>query len=81
MMLDANGENAKFTSVPLHNTNSVNKNPGRLLLDGQQRLTSLFQTLKYRGATETISETNKKKIIQRYYDSTFADKKVRKKLI
>ena len=67
MMLDAKGENAKFSSVPLHNTNGVNHNPGRLLLDGQQRLTSLYQTLKHKGATETTSEKNKKKTLKRHY--------------
>ncbi|MCR5192499.1 MAG: DUF262 domain-containing protein [Bacteroidales bacterium] len=41
--------------------------PNDLVLDGQQRLTTLYQVLKSKGATETRVDTNRDKIIHRYY--------------
>lgn len=65
MMLNAGGDNVKFSSVPLINVTKNAVAPKRLLLDGQQRLTSLFQTLKYRGAVDTCD--TRKKSLKRYY--------------
>lgn len=38
-----------------------------LVLDGQQRLTTLYQVLKSKGATITRLETDKDKTVKRYY--------------
>lgn len=65
MMLNAGGENAKFSSVVLKNVPETNITPKRLLLDGQQRLTSLYQVLKYDGAVDTTDV--RKKELKRYY--------------
>jgi len=65
MMLNAGGENAKYYSVVLENVPQTDTKPKRLLLDGQQRLTSLYQTLKYKNAVDTIDA--RKKELKRYY--------------
>jgi uncharacterized protein with ParB-like and HNH nuclease domain len=65
MMLIAGGDNAKFCSVVLKNVPSINTKPKRLLLDGQQRLTSLYQSLKFNGAVDTTDV--RKKELKRYY--------------
>lgn len=53
----------KFTGVD-ENVSAV---PDWLVLDGQQRLTTLFQVFKSKKAVETRLDTNKDKTIQRYY--------------
>lgn len=65
MMLNTGGENSKFCSVELKNVPRKNNKPKRLLLDGQQRLTALYQTLKYKGAVDTCDIRNKD--TKRYY--------------
>lgn len=65
MMLNAGGDNAKFSSVVLKNVPETNITPKRLLLDGQQRLTSLYQVLKYDKAVDTTDI--RKKELKRYY--------------
>ncbi|MCL2126761.1 MAG: DUF262 domain-containing protein [Treponema sp.] len=65
MMLNAGGENIKYYSVVLENVPKTNNKPKRLLLDGQQRLTSLYQTLKYNNAVDTTD--TRKKALKRYY--------------
>lgn len=65
MMLNANGQNAKFCSVVLKNVPQVNTPPKRLLLDGQQRLTSLYQTLKHNDAVDTTDIRKKER--KRFY--------------
>ena len=67
MMLDADNENAKFCSVVLHNVINKGIVPKRLLLDGQQRLTSLYQTLKFQREVDTTDVKNKKKLLKRFY--------------
>lgn len=67
MMLDAGNDNAKFCSVVLRNVVSADTSPKRLLLDGQQRLTSLYQTLKYQKEVDTTDVKNKKKLLKRFY--------------
>lgn len=67
MMLDAENDNAKFCSVVLRNVVPTEIPPKRLLLDGQQRLTSLYQTLKYQKEVDTTDVKNKKKILKRFY--------------
>ena len=53
----------KFTGV----SEDVKVVPDWLVLDGQQRLTTLFQVFKSRNAVQTCLETNKDKSILRYY--------------
>ena len=67
MMLDAGNENAKFCSVVLRNVVENGISPKRLLLDGQQRLTALYQTLKYQREVDTTDVKNKKKVLKRFY--------------
>jgi hypothetical protein len=66
MMLEVGGEHTRFAPTPLAGVdrNSVIK-PERLVLDGQQRLTSLFQSLKYGRPVETTDSRGKK--ISRWY--------------
>ena len=47
MTLENGGKDVRFKPRPIEGTeqNSVDDNPGTLVLDGQQRLTSLFQSL------------------------------------
>lgn len=65
MMLNAGGDNAKFCSVILKNVPNVEIKPKRLLLDGQQRLTSLYQALKFGGVVDTTDI--RKKEMKRYF--------------
>ena len=53
----------KFSGVP----EIGNVVPDWLVLDGQQRLTTLFQVFKSTAPVETCLETNKEKRILRYY--------------
>lgn len=53
----------KFTGVD----DSVIATPEWLVLDGQQRLTTLFQVFKCKGPVVTRLDTNKDKTILRYY--------------
>ena len=45
----------------------VKKTPDWLVLDGQQRLTTLFQVFKSKKPVSTKLETNKERLIKRYY--------------
>ena len=65
-MLNAGSQNAKFCSVVLKNVPETNAAPKRLLLDGQQRLTSLYQALKYSSAVDT-TDIRKNKLPRYYY--------------
>lgn len=59
MTLETGGE-AQFKARPLHGTMvSSNIIPAQLLLDGQQRLTSLYQALKSQRPVETTGLRNK----------------------
>ena len=69
MFLEYGGDAIKFkyrlfTSVSKDKETVV---PNDLVLDGQQRLTTLFQVLKSKQPTETRIDTNRDKIIRRYY--------------
>ncbi len=45
MMLETGGDSSNFAATPLSGSNAPKVKPQRLLLDGQQRMTSLFQAL------------------------------------
>ncbi len=69
MFLEYGGDAIKFkyrlfTSVSKDKETVV---PNDLVLDGQQRLTTLYQVLKSKQPTETRIDTNRDKIIRRYY--------------
>lgn len=67
MLLQTGGENVRFKPQPLAGTNERLRDvgPETLILDGQQRLTSLYQSL----VSKTVVETKdaKGKLIRRWY--------------
>jgi len=66
MLLETGGEGVRFKPRPVQGTKPQNgKEPEILILDGQQRFTSLYQALMMREPVETT--TVQKKPIQRYY--------------
>jgi hypothetical protein len=67
MLLEAGGD-AKFKARPIEGVDSAKATPSKLeklILDGQQRLTSLTQVLMFKKPVQT--RDYKKKILQRYY--------------
>lgn len=69
MFLEYGGDSVKF-KYRLFTGVSKDKEafiPNDLVLDGQQRLTTLFQVLKSKQPTETRIDTNRDKIVRRYY--------------
>lgn len=64
MMLETGGE-ARFQSKPIEGVDREGVEADRLLLDGQQRLTSLYQALKLRRPIDTVDSRNRP--IQRLY--------------
>ncbi|WP_418992650.1 GmrSD restriction endonuclease domain-containing protein [Alistipes sp.] len=63
-----NGGNTKFKYRKFTGTApDLAADPTYLVLDGQQRLTTLFQVFKCRNAVETRVETNREQTIKRYY--------------
>jgi hypothetical protein len=67
MMLETGGEDVKFKSRSIEGvTQSPLVNPERLILDGQQRLTSLFQSL-FCDSPVVTKNSRGKEIAQWYY--------------
>jgi hypothetical protein len=66
MLLETGGE-ARFQTRPVENVEfaGTTPEPERLILDGQQRLTTLTQVLKLTGPVKTFDE--KRDEIERYY--------------
>ena len=64
MMLEAGGD-ARFQSKPIEGVPEQDVQPDKLLLDGQQRLTSLYQALRLKRPIETKDVRNRP--IQRLY--------------
>jgi hypothetical protein len=66
MLLETGGE-ARFQTRPVENLQFTGKTPDpeRLILDGQQRLTTLTQVLKLTGPVKTFNE--KREEIERFY--------------
>ena len=64
MMLRAGGETIRFRQRPLEGA-SAPHNAERLILDGQQRLTSLFQSLRLRKPVRTRDQRGRE--IERWY--------------
>ena len=66
MTLSAGGE-IRLKARPIEGVDARNiiDSPSKFLLDGQQRLTSLYQSLRYPGPVDTQDNRNKK--IKRWY--------------
>lgn len=68
MFLGVGGESIRFKSRKFAGVvDSSEVSPEWLVLDGQQRLTTLYQVFKSRNAVETRLETNKDKSVFRFY--------------
>lgn len=67
VMLLQTGGNLRFQVRPIEGVNSsdISNEVENLILDGQQRLTSLFQSLKFKKPVQT--KDGQKKLISRYY--------------
>src|SRR5689334_7584038 len=67
MMLETGSSDVKFKPRPVEGIEQAGLNaPERLILDGQQRLTSLFQSLCSQAVVKT-RDTRKKEIKRWYY--------------
>ena len=67
MTLSADGE-IQFQTRPIEGVELNGGSPlQRYLLDGQQRLTSLYQALRYGGAVETRDRPGGRRVIKRWY--------------
>lgn len=68
MFLANGGEHIRFKYRKFEGVESTeDTTPEWLVLDGQQRLTTLYQVLKSKKATNTRLETNRDKTIKRFY--------------
>lgn len=65
IMLLNSGEHFKFKCRSLEGNGEAKKNPNRMLLDGQQRMTSTFLSLRSKNPVNTTTGTGRK--IKRYY--------------
>ena len=64
MTLQAGGD-IKFMPRTIEGVSGIDKDPGIFLLDGQQRLTSLYQSLLYTGPVDTVD--SRKRRFKRWY--------------
>ncbi|EFI34794.1 Protein of unknown function DUF2081 [Desulfonatronospira thiodismutans ASO3-1] len=65
MCMETGGEGVRFSPRPFEGVSISNTSPSELMLDGQQRITSLFLSLKSQFPVLTTNE--KKQEIKRYY--------------
>ena len=70
LTLEAGGSDARFKARPIEGVNSANimDEPGTLILDGQQRLTALFQSLMSQEGVYTVNSRGKKSYRYYYFD-------------
>lgn len=66
MALDTRNEAMRFRPRPLKDAPDLGVNPGLLLLDGQQRLTTLYHCLRGDGIVDTV-DFRGKKIRRRFF--------------
>jgi hypothetical protein len=66
MTLEVGGDGVRFAPKPLAGVVAMPVSPDELLLDGQQRLTSLFQAL-YSGLPVDTTDARGKRLTRRYY--------------
>lgn len=68
MFLECGGQSVRFTHRVFTGVDASKVGaPDYLVLDGQQRLTTLFQVFKSQGAVQTCLPTSRDKKIQRHY--------------
>lgn len=68
MFLQTGNKNVRFLYRPIEGVDTEHlEDPSYLILDGQQRLTTLFQVLKSKKPVTTRSKMNKGKTLLRYY--------------
>lgn len=65
MSMETGGNGVRFMPRTFQGVTSTNKHPDFLMLDGQQRMTSLYLSLKNKGAVPTCDE--RKKELKRFY--------------
>lgn len=65
MLLEADNKEVRFASRPVQGATNANGTPGQLILDGQQRLTTLYQVLQSSSPVHT--RDSRKKPIERWY--------------
>lgn len=65
MLLQTGNPEVRFKARPIESAPAAGSEPERLLLDGQQRMTSLYQAL--RGEEPVRTQDERKKSIQRWY--------------
>lgn len=66
MLLKTGGQHVRFKPKPITGADGASSDPAYLLLDGQQRLTSLYQALTGDGVVDT-EDDRKKKLRRRYF--------------
>lgn len=66
MALDTRGEEVRFQPRAIHGAPDTGNEPGLLLLDGQQRLTTLYHCLCGEGYVDTV-DFRHKKIRRKFY--------------
>jgi hypothetical protein len=67
MFLETGGGSVRFTHRPFTGVVNPTSSPDFLVLDGQQRLTTLFQVFKSQQPVQTCQPTSRERKIQRYY--------------
>ncbi len=65
IMTLAAGGDIKFMHRPIEGVSGIDKSPETFLLDGQQRLTSLYQSLLHPGPVDTVD--SRKRRFKRWY--------------
>lgn len=66
MALDTRGEEMRFRPRPLEGAPDTGRDPGLLLLDGQQRLTTLYHCLRGDGYVDTV-DFRSKRVRRKFY--------------
>lgn len=65
MSMETGGNGVRFSPRPFEGVSIIGRNPDFLMLDGQQRMTSLYLSLKGKSAVPTCDE--RKKEMKRFY--------------
>lgn len=65
MLLETGGDGIRFKPRPIQGANTLTVDPETLILDGQQRFTSLYQALMSKKPVQT--QTARKKKTERFY--------------
>jgi Uncharacterized conserved protein len=65
MSMETGGDGVRFSPRPFEGVKPSKEKPDVLMLDGQQRMTSLYLSLRHKGAVPTCDE--RKKEMKRFY--------------